>query len=206
MSLIQEPASYRGVVVEHAVGASSTGLAQLELKLRALERYDFEEKVWVDWTSREDCEMKAFLVMYTKDQKEIFHVKAIQKVFEWDGKNLIELNALDLEGVEIQFEVISETYDNKTRLKVARIGEYDDVPGTGAVKRLDADELAALNAKFAAGLKKSGGGPKPASAKTVKSGKAATTANTPTTPPPAPPAKTEEQAAAAAVKGNQDAQ
>ena len=191
MSLIQEPASYRGVVVEHAVGATSTGLPQFVAKLRALERYDFDEKVWIDWTPRDDCEITAYLVMFTAEQKEIFHVKDIQNVFEWDGKDIIALDGLDLEGAEVQFEVISEVYKEKPQIKVARIGKFDDAPGSGAVKKLDAAELVALNAKFSAGLKKSGGGPKAASAKT---GKTATTAKTPATPPPAPPAKTEEQA------------
>ena len=208
MSLIQEPASYRGVVVEHATGASSSGLAQLEIKLRALQKYDFDDKEWIDWTNREDCEIKAFLVMFDSKNKPIFHVKDIQRVFEWDGASLIELNALDLEGAEVQFEVISEIYQEKPRIKVARIGKYDDVPGTGGVKKLDPDELAKLNTKYATALKALSGGPKAASAKTTKTTTNTTTATgktavkttaTATTPPPPPPAKTEEQATADAA-------
>lgn len=199
MSLIQEAASYRGVVVEHATGASSSGLAQLELKLRALQKYDFEEKKWIDWTNREDCEIKAFLVMFDSKDKPIFHVKDIQRVFEWNGASLIELNALDLEGVEVQFEVISEIYQEKLRIKVARIGMYEDVPGTGGVKKLDADELAKLNTKYATALKNLSGGPKAASAKTTETTKTTTTAKITITPPGPPPAKTEEQASADAA-------
>lgn len=194
MSLIQEAASYRGVVVEHAVSATSSGLPQLVVKLRALEHYDFDEKTWIDWTSREDCEITGYLVLFDKKGEPIFHVKDIQNVYEWDGASLTGLEELDLEGAETQFEVIQDTYEGKTRLKVARISKYDDVPGTGAVKKLDADELTALNAKFAAGLKKSGGGPKP-----VKATKTTTTTTATTTPPAPPAAKTEEEATADAA-------
>lgn len=198
MSLIQEAASYRGVVVQHAVGATKENLLpQFTARLRALERYDFDEKAWVDWTPREDCEINAYLVLFDKKMQPIFHVKDIQHVFEWDGASLAGLDELDLEGAEVQFEVISDTYDNKTRLKVARIGKYDDVPGTGGVKKLEADELAKLNARFSGALKTLSGGPKP-----VKAGKTATTAKTAKTaitPPTPPPAKTEAEASADAA-------
>ena len=192
MSLIQEAASYRGVVVEHAVGATKESqLPQFVAKLRALERYDFDEKVWVDWTSRDDCEITAYLVLFDKKAQPIFHVKDVQNVFEWDGASLTGLDSLGLEGAEVQFEVVSDVYDNKPRIKVVRISKYEDAPGSGAVKKLDADELAKLNTRFSTALKQNRGGPKAASAKTTTTAKTATTA---TKPPPPPPAKTEEQA------------
>ena len=83
MSLIQEFAPYRGVVIEHAVGATKENqLPQLVIKLRALEKYDFDEKVWVDWTPRDDCEITAYLVLFDKTDNPIFHVQDIQNVFE----------------------------------------------------------------------------------------------------------------------------
>ena len=63
MSLITEAASYRGVVLEHAVGATSSGLPQLVLKMRALDVHDSEEKTWIDYQGREDCEITAYLVL-----------------------------------------------------------------------------------------------------------------------------------------------
>ena len=192
MSLIQEAASYRGVVVEHAVGATKESqLPQFVAKFRALERYDFDEKVWVDWTSQEACEITAYLVLFDKKAQPIFHIKDIQHVFEWDGASLTGLDSLDLEGAEVQFEVVSDVYDNKPRIKVVRISKYEDAPGSGAVKKLDTDELAKLNTRFAGALKQNSGGPKAASAKTTKT---TTTAKTTTKPPSPPPAKTEEQA------------
>ncbi len=196
MSLIQEPASYRGVVVEHAVGATKESqLPQFVAKFRALERYDFDEKIWVDWTSREDCEITAYLVLFDKKAKPIFHIEDIKNVFEWDGASLTGLDELDLEGVEVQFEVISDTYQDKARIKVTRIGKYDDAPGSGAVRKLDAEALAKLNTRFATALKQQSGGVKPVKAgKTTKAATTTKATTTKATPPPPPPAKTEEQA------------
>jgi hypothetical protein len=164
MALIKQIGSFRGILIEHAVSVTQSGLPQLVAKLRAAEIFDFEEKAWMDWSSEEECEITAYLVMFNKDGNPIFHVDDIRKVFEWDGASLEGLNELDLEGAEVQFDVISDTYDNKVRIKVARISGYDDTPGSGAVKQLDAGDLSKLNAKFGQALKKLSGGPKAASA------------------------------------------
>lgn len=164
MSLIKQIGSFRGMLIEHAVSVTSSGLPQMVAKLRATEIYDFEEKAWMDWSAEDECEITAYLVMFNKDGNPIFHVDDIRKVFEWDGASLEGLNALDLEGAEVQFDVISDTYDEKTRIKVARISGYEDAPGSGAVKQLDAGDLSKLNAKFGSALKKLSGGPKAASA------------------------------------------
>ncbi len=164
MSLITEPASYRGVVVEHAVSMTKEkGLPQFVAKFRALEKYDSEEKVWIDWSSQEDSEITAYLVLFSSTGDPIFHAKDVQKVFEWDGASLMALNLLELEGAEVQFEVVEHTYKEKTSLQVANIRGYNEEPG-GSVKKLDDDELVKLNANFSNALKKLSGGPKVAKA------------------------------------------
>ena len=73
------------------------------------------------------------------------------------------LETLDLEGAEVQFEGVEHTYKEKTSMQVANIRGYNEEPG-GSVKKLDDNELAALNAQFGASLKKLSGGPKAAKA------------------------------------------
>ncbi len=195
MSMIVKAASYRGVVVEHAIGGTKKGLPQLVVKLRALEEYDFDEKHWVDIQDRVECEITAFLVMFNDKGDPIFHVKDIQRVFEWDGASLVALNELDLEGGELQFEVISDTYNNTTRMKVARISKHDDVPGSGAVQKMEPEALAQMNAKFGNSLKALAGAPKAVKAPATAPAKPTTkpTAKAVTKPPtkkaPAPPKK-----------------
>ena len=166
MSKITEIGYYRGVVLEHAVTATKgdAPLPQLAVKMRALEAYDQNEKIWVDFQAVIECEITGYLCLFSKDGSPIFHVADIQRVFEWDGASLHSLNDLDLEGAEVQFEVSTNVYKNKTTLQVARISEYNDVPGSGGVKKMNDDDLAALNARYGNALKKLSGGPKAASA------------------------------------------
>ena len=164
MSKITTAASYRGIVVEHAVGASSSGLPQLVAKFRALEQYDEAEKIWIDIQEQADVEITAYLVLFNKNGDPIFHVRDVMKTFEWDGKSLVALNGLDLVDAEVQFEVQDHEYKNDTTQQVANIRGYNEEPGN-ALKKLDAGELSQLNAKFTAQLSKLAGAPKVASAK-----------------------------------------
>ena len=203
MSLIKQIGSFRGIVLEHAVSVTkSTGLPQLVAKLRALEIFDFETKEWMNWSAEEECEITAYLVMFNKDGDPIFHVEDIMRIFEWDGASLQGLNDLDLEGAEVQFDVISDKYEGKDRIKVARISGYEDTPGSGAVKQMDSGDLSKLNAKFGNALKKLSGGPKPATApatapKAPGKAKAKGKGKAKATPKaPAAPTKTEAEEAA----------
>lgn len=206
MSLISEAGSYRGVVLEHAVGATSNGLPQLVVKMRALEVYDAEEKIWVDFQGRDDCEINGYLVLFNKEDGPIFHAKDIMRVFEWDGVSLVGLNELDLEGAEVQFEVGEHTYKEKTSMQVQNIRGYNDEPGS-SLKKLDAAELGQLSAKYGAALKKLGGAPKVASAKAPvappatpkKTTKKTTKKATAPKPPAAPTAAAAEAEASAPV-------
>jgi hypothetical protein len=204
--VIKQIGSYRGAVIEHAVSVTSSGLPQMAAKFRALEIYDFEEKAWMDWSAEEECEITAYLVLFNKDGEPIFHADDIRRIFEWDGASLESLNDLDLEGAEVQFDVISDNYKDKPRIKVARILGYEDTPGSGAVKQMDSGDLSKLNAKFGAALKKLSGGPKAASApatppkapgKAKAKPKVKAKAKAKPKAPPAPTAAAAEEAAAA---------
>ncbi len=213
MSKITTAASYRGIVVEHAVGASSSGLPQLVAKFRALEQYDEAEKTWIDIQEQADVEITAYLVLFNKKNEPIFHVRDVMKTFEWDGKSLVALNGLDLVDAEVQFEVQDHEYKDAITQQVANIRGYNEEPGN-ALKKLDAGELGQLNAKFAAQLSKLGGAPKVASAKApaapkkavatvtkagTKKGNKRTTKAAAPKPPAAPSAEAAEAAAAEPV-------
>ena len=213
MSKITTAASYRGIVVEHAVGASSSGLPQMVAKFRALEQYDEAEKTWIDIQDQDDVEITAYLVLFNKSGDPIFHVRDVMKTFEWDGKSLVALNGLDLVDAEVQFEVQEHEYKEVMSVQVANIRGYNEEPGN-ALKKLDAGELGQLNAKFAAQLSKLGGAPKVASAKAptapkkaiatatkagTKKGNKRTTKAAAPKPPAAPTAEAAEAKAAEPV-------
>ena len=194
--LISETGTYRGVLNEHAVNLSTNGCPQFVAKLQAMEKYDYDAGEWQDYTSREDVEITAFLTLFTKEQKPIFHVDSIKTVFEWDGKSLAALDQADLSGAAVQFNVDEHTYKDETRLQVAGIKGFDDTPGTGVgVKKLDAGALSALDAAFSAGLQKTTDAPKPVSAKTAAAAKPkATKPKATAKPAPAPEPVIEEPA------------
>lgn len=165
MSMILEAGTYRGGIQEHAVSMTkNSGLPQFEVKLQAVEKYDFETAEWQKHES-DACEITGFLILIGKNGEPTFHIDDVKRVCEWDGRSLVELDQADLAGLAIQFRVIEDVYDGKTRLKVAAIGEFDDTPGTGGVRKMDPEDVKALDAKFAAALNKMSGGAKPVSAK-----------------------------------------
>lgn len=161
MSLIKEVATFRGLVLEHALNETSTGLPQFEVQVSGLERYDEDAKQWVD-ESGEEKEIRAFLVLFTHDNKPIFHYQSVQKVFGWDGQNFQWLSKGDFVGTPIQFRTKENDpeYIDKRPIVVASIDVFDAEPSR-TMKSLDGDGVKKLNAKFAAGLRKASGGPKP---------------------------------------------
>ena len=163
--LIKEIGTFRGVVQEHAVSLSSGGCPQWCGKLQAVEMYDFETAEWVDYSGNEDCEITAYLTLFTKESKPIFHVESVMKVFEWDGASLAALDGLDLSGAAVQFNVEEHEYEGKVSLQVSGISTFDAPPFVGGgVKKLEAKDLANIDAQFGNALGKLSGGPKVASA------------------------------------------
>ena len=201
--MISTAGCFRGAVMEHAIGMTSSGIPQFEAKLQAVEQYDFETKEWNSLEGREDTEITAYLCFFTKEGKPTFHVDAVREVFEWDGQSLAELDSADLAGCGLQFYVEDNEYDGKTRKKVTRIAGYDDAPGTGSVRKLDPEKVREMDAKFANALKKLSGGPKPVSANAAPAPakpaplppKAGKKGKRVTEPDPTPPAAAETTAA-----------
>lgn len=152
MSLIDRAATFRGKVIDHGVSVTTNGFEQLECKLIAIEIYDDEEKVWVDWTDVEENEITAYIILRGKNGDTPSHTQ-VKKIFNWDGASLRELEAGDYSETGIQFRVEENTYQEKTRLKVTWIDEYDAVPGR-SVRKLNPDELKKLDEAYAQRLGK----------------------------------------------------
>lgn len=176
MALIDRAGTFRGDIVDRAVTQSSGGFPQLELQLKAAEFYDEDEQQWVDWSTVDEKDITAWLILFDGKDKQTFHVKQIEKIFAWDGVSFVELNEINIEDVKIQFRVAKNIYEGNENYKVEWIDEYDATPGR-TVRKLDADELKTLQAKYKSHLK----GKAPASAS-----KAAPKA-APKAPPKAPP-------------------
>jgi hypothetical protein len=192
MPNITNAGAYRGTVLEHGISETTNGFPQLCLKMQGVEYYDDATNEWVGLEDKPDA--IAYLVLVDSKGEKTLNCKQIEKVFEWDGCSLVELEAAALEGKPIQFRAAFRKYNEQDRLGVEWIDAYDADPVRG-VKKLDADGVKAIQGKFGSVFSgkaktpvasaKSGAKPptKPATAK-------ATTTKT-VTPPPASTLKPE---------------
>lgn len=151
--------NYQGKILEHAVNLSSGGYPQLVLTLEAAAQYDFDESAWVDW-SIYDQGSTAYLILAGKDNKPTKNCEQVMKLFKWDGMSFTGLDALPIDGMEIQFRAADHEYEGKQSRKVVWIDEKDAKPssGMGQVEKLDAGKLSALDKQFSGMLKGLSGG------------------------------------------------
>ncbi len=172
-NLINQKGDYRGVITDGGLGESKNGLPQETLSLIATEVYDDESQEWLPADS-ESNEIMAYLVLFDKKDKPIFHCDTLKKVTGWDGVSFVTLSELNLADVPIQFHVEENTYQENTTLQVANIREYDAEPGR-SVRKLDKEGVSALQAKYASVLSSTKAPTKPTSApakgKTTTKGK-----------------------------------
>lgn len=151
MSQIDRPGTFRGIPQEWGVSESKNGFPQFVVRLLATEYCDEagniegnEPGTWAPWDYGQ--EITAFLVLFN-DKGPIFHVDALIAALGWDGKNFANLNNNDWSESVIQFRVESQEYEGVTRLKVVAVNAQDADPGR-TIKKLDAKDLTALDAKF----------------------------------------------------------
>lgn len=164
MSLVDRIGTFRGVVTDHAVGVTSKSeVPQWIAQLQGIEYFDDDEKVWVDWSDQDECEITAYLVLFSGKDKETLTSKQIKKVTGWSGKSFTELNNMDLSNVKLQFRVKENNYEGNISMQVEWIDEYDATPGR-SVRKLEKRELDELDAKYKPVLTATSGGTTPAKA------------------------------------------
>lgn len=145
MPTITNAGTYRGVVLEHAVSESTNGYPQLVLKMSGIQYYDETNKEWVELQDVPDA--WAYLVLVDSKDEKTLNCVQVEKVFNWDGRDLTELENMELTGKPIQFRASFRKYLNEDRLGVEWIDTYDAEPGR-SVKKLDSAGIKALQSKF----------------------------------------------------------
>ncbi len=151
MRLIKRVGTYLGFAPSHGVNQSSGGFPQLVLQCEATHYYDEEIGEYVEIT--EDTELRAYLVLYGKEQKPLRNCEQVKKAFEWDGQSFQALAEMDISNTRFLFRVEENTYEGNTTLQVSWI-DKDDADPTRQVSSLDTKDLQNLDAKF--GLAKVG--------------------------------------------------
>ena len=163
--------------------------------------YDPKEGEWFDYIEDEEgnareAEMVAFLCLYGAIKAKggeigpTLSMDQVKKVFNWDGRSLVQLAGGDYSELEFQVRIGENTYGEATYpYQINWINEYDADP-VSQLRKLDAKELKDLDKQFAAM------GAKNATPKSIATAVKAPTA----TPPAASPPTAEEKARKMAEK------
>ena len=148
--LITQTGTYLGYASSHGVDQSSGGYPQLVLQCEATHFYDGDVE---DYVEIEPQELRAFLVLYGKDQKPLRNCEQVKKTFGWDGLSFQALAEMDLSEIRFLFRVEDNFYNDNTTQQVSWI-DVDTASPTRQISSLDTKELQDLDAKF--GLAKVG--------------------------------------------------
>jgi hypothetical protein len=172
--------SYRGVVLESALGVTKTsGYPQWIARLAGLEKwiedkegmehFGLTEPGWVDWSSYDES-ILAYLVLFKANVNEGEHCvpgensflnyEQLQLATGWDGTEFSSLNDDTIVSRKLLFRVGENEYDGKTRLQVEWVDAFD-APVQRELAKLDADKVKGLNALLS-GVKKAATPAKPA--------------------------------------------
>ena len=160
--------TFRCKVTETAVSKTAKkGYPQFVVRALLTEYYDPKEEQWFDFTDF-NAEVTAYACLYgvskkTNELAPTLSYDQIVKAFDWNGASLVALAQADFVGRDIQFRIGENTYEKATSpYQVDWIDVYDADP-VHQLRKLDATEVAELDAQFAALAK---GGKKAVSAKT----------------------------------------
>jgi len=123
--------------------------------------YDPKEGQWFDYTEDENneprnAEMVAFLCLYGAIKAKggeigpTLSMDQVKKVFNWDGRSLVQLAGGDYSELEFQVRIGENTWEEATYpYQINWINEYDADP-VSQLRKLDATELKSLDKQFAA--------------------------------------------------------
>ncbi len=165
--IIYREGTFKAKNINHGVSTTKNGYPQFVAKFSAIEIWDEEEGVWVDW-SEYDQQITGYSVLFG-GKGETLTCQQLKKALGWDGQSFTTLDSGDYSDVIVQIRVEEQTYEDKTSLQIAWIDEETAAPGT-SVKKLDKAGLSALDAQYAKLLKAGGKKAAPATApkKTTK--------------------------------------
>jgi hypothetical protein len=148
--MITKKGSYRSKgFIDWGVSTTKNGFPRLVTLLRADEIFDPDLQRWVDLDGSE--EMTGYFTLVDGNGKMTLNATQVKKTTGWTG-SFSALNNMDLSAVPVQFRVDVHLYEGQESLQINWIDEYDAVPGA-QVKKLDENDLKALDARYAGLLK-----------------------------------------------------
>lgn len=129
-------------------------LPWFNVRVLLTEVYDAKDGVWFDYTGFE-AEITAYQCLYGAIKAKggeigpTLSMDQVKKVFNWDGRSLVQLANGKYDELEFQVRIGENTYEAATYpYQVNWIDVYDAEPGQ-QLRKLDAKELKDLDKQFA---------------------------------------------------------
>ncbi len=150
MPPLTDEGHYRGLITEHGVNVTRVqGLPQFVVSVVVTAQHEPADDTWNEaWADYQQV-LTGYFVLVSKNKKdEIVKCLSYDQVMEatgWDGETYAGLAAMDLRGVEVQFQAQNDTYEGKTTLKMNWISAVGSSIG---LKKLTGQDLTDLDAKF----------------------------------------------------------
>lgn len=108
---------------------------------------------WVD-VQPDQFQITGYFYLWKKDGTSNTNgINSLKKSLGWDGRSFGGLHGGDWSNTQVQIVVGSETYNNKTQIKVRFINPADATPGGGGIQKADASLIQSLDAKYGAQLR-----------------------------------------------------
>lgn len=154
---VDRTGNFRCQATEWSVNKSTGGFPQLVARLYLTEWYDQDEAEWVDF-SEFQMEITAYWTLYGKTKGTdktgpTLNHQQVMKVFSWDGRSFGTLAAGDYTDLKFQIRIDENTYPGaKVPYQVNWLDAYDADPNR-QLKKLNTEELKALDAEFAGLIK-----------------------------------------------------
>ena len=151
--------TFRCKLLEHGIDGkkkkgTDTELPWFNVRVLLTEVYDVKEGKWFDY-GEWNAEITAFLCLYGAIKKKggeigpTLSMDQVKKVFNWDGRSLVQLANGKYDDLEFQVRIGENTYEEATYpYQVNWIDVYDAEPGM-QLRKLDAADLKALDKQFA---------------------------------------------------------
>ncbi len=170
--------TFKFVIEDHGLDTTKKGFPQWVVQVKAIKMYD---EVLCEWSETIEDEgpggkpvekviadmnltTTGYFILLTLEGEDMFHVDRITKAIGWDGHSFAALDAMELDGMEIIGGTKENIWNDKVSYPLDWV-DHKDAPPIFQLKKMEADDLKALDAKFGRSKKAKPATAKPAAVK-----------------------------------------
>ncbi len=149
MAKIEQEGLYKGTIRDFGVNMTRKAkLPQFIATFLVTERYNEATEEWEDWSEYQLVMPGYFVLVRLNEQGNVVKCLNYDQVIAavgWDGETYSSLAALELKGMEVQFRVAEEIYNDEAKMKITWLDAADADVG---LTKLTTQALTDLDSKF----------------------------------------------------------